>query len=63
MDLLMMYKYAYWGAISHLEVLEKLYNMCEEVADGDAMEEYTIMIEKTKSDLEFFEKVLGEVTL
>ena len=27
MDLLMMYKYAYWGAISHLEVLEKLYNM------------------------------------
>lgn len=63
MDLYMIHKYAYWGAISHLEILEKLHDMCLEVNDGDAVEEYEIQIEKTKSDLEYLEKVIGEVTL
>ena len=40
MDLYLMYKYAYWGAIEELKTLTKLYNMCLEVSDGDAAEEY-----------------------
>ena len=46
MDLLMMYKYAYWGVIEELKTLTKLYNMCVEVSDGDAAEEYENAIQK-----------------
>ena len=46
MDLYLIYKYAYWGAIEKLKTLTKLYNMCLEVSDGDAAEEYEIEIEK-----------------
>ena len=44
MDLNMMYKYAYWGVIEELKTLMKLYDMCIEVSDGDAAEEYLIRI-------------------
>ena len=59
MDLNLMYKYAYWGAIEELKTLTKLYNMCIEVSDGDAAEEYEIEIEKTKSDFNFIISALG----
>ena len=53
MDLLMMYKYAYWGVIEELKTLMKLYDMCIEVGDGDASDEYLIRINETKSDFDF----------
>ena len=59
MDLYMMYKYAYWGVIEELKTLTKLYNMCTEVSDGDAAEEYEIEIEKIKSDFDFIISALG----
>ena len=59
MDLYMMYKYAYWGVIEELKTITKLYNMCIEVGDGDAAEEYEIEIEKTKSDFDFIISALG----
>ena len=59
MDLYMIYKYAYWGVIEELKILTKLYNMCIEVSDGDAAEEYEIEIEKTKSDFNFIISALG----
>lgn len=59
MDLNMMYKYAYWGAIEELKTITKLYNMCIEVGDGDAAEEYEIEIEKIKSDFDFIISALG----
>lgn len=59
MDLLMMYKYAYWGVIEELKTLIKLYDMCIEVGDGDASDEYLIRINETKSDFDFIISVLG----
>ena len=59
MDLNMMYKYAYWGVIEELKTLMKLYDMCIEVSDGDAAEEYLIRINETKSDFDFIISVLG----
>lgn len=59
MDLLMMYKYAYWGVIEELKTLMKLYNMCIEVGDGDASDEYLIRINETKSDFDFIISALG----
>ena len=59
MDLYMIHKYAYWGVIEELKTLTKLYNMCIEVSDGDAAEEYEIEIEKTKSDFNFIISALG----
>lgn len=59
MDLYLIYKYAYWGAIEELKTLTKLYNMCLEVSDGDAAEEYEIEIEKTKSNFDFIISALG----
>ena len=59
MDLYMIYKYAYWGVIEELKTLTKLYNMCIEVSDGDAAEEYEIEIEKTKSDFNFIISAVG----
>ena len=59
MDLNMMYKYAYWGVIEELKTLMKLYDMCIEVNDGDAAEEYLIRINETKSDFDFIISVLG----
>lgn len=59
MDLNMMYKYAYWGVIEELKTLMKLYDMCIEVGDGDAAEEYLIRINETKSDFDFIISVLG----
>ena len=59
MDLIMIYKYAYWGAIEELKTITKLYNMCIEVGDGDAAEEYEIEIEKIKSDFDFIISALG----
>ena len=59
MDLLMMYKYAYWGVIEELKTLMKLYNMCIEVGDGDASDEYLIRINETKSDFDYIISALG----
>ena len=59
MDLLMMYKYAYWGVIEELKTLMKLYDMCIEVGDGDASDEYLIRINETKSDFDFIISALG----
>ena len=59
MDLLMMYKYAYWGVIKELKTLMKLYDMCIEVGDGDASDEYLIRINETKSDFDFIISALG----
>lgn len=59
MDLLMMYKYAYWGVIEELKTLIKLYDMCIEDGDGDASDEYLIRINKTKSDFDFIISALG----
>ena len=59
MDLYMMYKYAYWGVIEELKTITKLYNMCIEVGDGDAAEEYEIEIIKSKSDFVFIISALG----
>ena len=59
MDLLMMYKYAYWGVIEELKTLMKLYNMCIKVGDGDASDEYLIRINETKSDFDFIISALG----
>ena len=46
MELRTIYEYAYWGAVEHLDVLNRLYNMCLEVGDGDAAEEYENVIQK-----------------
>ena len=54
-----MYKYAYWGVIEELKTLMKLYNMCIEVGDGDASDEYLIRINETKSDFDFIILALG----
>ena len=54
-----MYKYAYWGVIEELKTLMKLYNMCIEVGDGDASDEYLIRINETKSDFDFIISALG----
>ncbi len=59
MDLLTMYKYAYWGVIAELKTLIKLYDMCIEVGDDDASEEYKNQIQKTKSDFDFIISALG----
>lgn len=59
MDLQTMYKYAYWGIIEELKMLTKLYNMCIEVRDGDAVEEYENQIQKTKLDFDFIISALG----
>ena len=59
MDLQTMYKYAYWGVIEELKMLTKLYNMCMEVQDGDAVEEYENQIQKTKLDFDFIISALG----
>ena len=59
MDLQTMYKYAYWGIIEELKMLTKLYNMCMEVRDGDAVEEYENQIQKTKLDFDFIISALG----
>ena len=59
MDLLMMYKYAYWGVIKELKTLMKLYDMCIEVGDGDASDEYLIRINETKSDFDYIISALG----
>ena len=59
MELRTIYEYAYWGAVEHLDVLNRLYNMCLEVSDGDAAEEYEIEIEKTKSNFDFIISALG----
>ena len=54
-----MYKYAYWGVIEELKTLMKLYDMCIEVGDGDASDEYLIRINKTKFELDCIISVLG----
>lgn len=54
-----MYKYAYWGVIEELKTLMKLYDMCIEVGDGDASDEYLIRINETKSDFDFIISALG----
>ena len=54
-----MYKYAYWGVIEELKTLMKLYNMCIEVGDGDASDEYLIRINETKSDFDYIISALG----
>ena len=54
-----MYKYAYWGVIEELKTLIKLYNMCIEVGDGDASDEYLIRINETKSDFDYIISALG----
>lgn len=59
MDLMMMYKYAYWGAIKEIKTLMTLYDMCIEVGDGDAADEYLIQINKSKSDFDFIISALG----
>ena len=59
MDLMTMYKYAYWGTIEELKMLMKLYDMCIEVGDGDAADEYLTQINKTKSDFDFIISALG----
>ena len=59
MDLLVIYKYAYWGVIAELKTLIKLYDMCIEVGDDDASEEYKNQIQKTKSDFDFIISALG----
>jgi hypothetical protein len=37
----------------------KLYDMCIEVGDGDASDEYLIRINETKSDFDFIISALG----
>ena len=59
MELRTIYEYAYWGVIDKLKTLTKLYNMCIEVGDGDASEEYEIAIEKIKSDFNIIISALG----
>ena len=54
-----MYKYAYWGVIEELKTLMKLYDMCIEVGDGDASDEYLIRINETKSDFDYIISALG----
>ena len=59
MDIIQLYKYAYWGTIDHLRTITKLYNMCIDSGDGDAAEEYEIQIQKAKSDFDFIVSALG----
>lgn len=59
MDTKVLYEYAYQGVIERILTLTKLYNMCVEAGDGDAMDEYLIAISKTKSDFDFIISVLG----
>ena len=59
MDTKTLYEYAYQGVIERILILTKLYNMCAEAGDGDAMDEYLIAISKTKSDFDFIISVLG----
>lgn len=59
MDMMLLYKYAYWGVINHLKTLKKLREMCIDVCDGDAFDEYDMKIEKVIEDLIFIENVLG----
>ena len=59
MDITILYKYAYQGVIERILTLTKLYNMCVEVGDGDAAEEYEIQIQKTKSDFDSIILTLG----
>ena len=59
MDLNVIYKYAYWGAIEELRTLTKLHSLCIEAGDGDTAEEYEIQIEKVKSDFNFIIECLG----
>lgn len=59
MDMITLYEYAYQGVIERILTLTKLYNMCIEVGDGDASDEYSITISKAKSDFDFIISVLG----
>lgn len=59
MDMKLLYEYAYWGVIEHLDVLNRLRNMCAEVGDGDTFDEYDMKIKKVTDDLIFIENVLG----
>lgn len=59
MDKEKLYKYAYWGVSEHIKVLTCLYEMCKEVGDGDAMDEYKIKIEKAKADFKTIVLELG----
>ena len=52
-----LWKYAEMGAYDYIETLEKLYNMCLEVRDGDAAEEYANKIEDVKCDLIFIKRM------
>lgn len=57
MNRLKMYEYAEMGVYNYIEILEKLYNMCLEVCDGDAAEEYANKIEDVKCDLIFIKRM------
>ena len=59
MDMITLYTYAYQGVTERILTLTKLYNMCIEVGDGDASDEYSITISKAKSDFDFIISVLG----
>ena len=53
MDLLIIYRYAYWGAIKEIKTITTLYNMCVEVGDGDAAEEYASLLVNLKADFDY----------
>ena len=59
MDLLIIYRYAYWGVIHEIKTITSLYNMCVEVGDGDAAEEYENLLEDLKSDFNYIISALG----
>lgn len=59
MDMIQIYKYAYWGAIEHLKTITKLYNVCIDSVDYNTAEEYNIKLQKAISDFEFIVSILG----
>lgn len=59
MDLLIIYRYAYWGAIKEIKTITTLYNMCVEVGDGDAAEEYASLLVNLKADFDYIISALG----
>ena len=59
MDLLIIYRYAYWGAIKEIKTITTLYNICVEVGDGDSAEEYASLLVNLKADFDYIISALG----
>lgn len=57
MTMTQMYKYAEMGALNYLETLETLLEMCIEVGDEDAADEYRNQIEVVRFDIHSLMKI------